>query len=266
MDSGRRESEDYRVSDIIKQVRSCTLAVGVDRELSDRSERIGEHIIRNVKLLGMSEPALLDTGSMISIIPMEVLTLRAREIVPVYDASNNRMSILGGVCIPVELEGGRKSNVTFYITDQKQQEILLGMNALGKLGVTVSISAKETSNEMEGNKVDSAKVIRRTYIPPYTTAMVQVRCDAQVEPEDKILWSEKLGVGSGVFKVRSQQATVPVMNTTDAPVIFKENEELGYWGTEKWKGKWEKLNPLLMNPDNGEIESEERKRILKYSR
>ncbi|KAK6060734.1 hypothetical protein COOONC_01603 [Cooperia oncophora] len=62
------------------------------------------------------------------------------DMVPVYDASGNRMEFMGAVKITVELKAGRKVKVSFHIMDVSEKEILLGTNSLDQLGVNVHIS------------------------------------------------------------------------------------------------------------------------------
>lgn len=102
---------------------------------------MGGLIRRNLNLLGFVAPALIDSGSMVSIIPIGLLekaqrrgfdvdslaTTSSREISPLFDASDNQIDVLGAVEIDAELEGGRKALVTFHITNQFQNEVLLGM-------------------------------------------------------------------------------------------------------------------------------------------
>ncbi|VDP15422.1 unnamed protein product [Heligmosomoides polygyrus] len=46
-------------------------------------------------------------------------------MIPVYDASGNRMEFLGAVKMKVEIEGGKGTEVAFHISDMKDEEILL---------------------------------------------------------------------------------------------------------------------------------------------
>ncbi|KAK6019494.1 hypothetical protein OSTOST_14870 [Ostertagia ostertagi] len=123
-----------------------------------------------VRLLNGENPALIDTGSMISIVPVEVLgkakdrgfdvdTLKLVEksqLAPVFDASENKMEFLGAVFIETELEGGNRCVVPFHISPAKDEELILGTNALSRLGVEVSI----VRNEVEGNRRERKGTMR----------------------------------------------------------------------------------------------------------
>ncbi|VDP29866.1 unnamed protein product [Heligmosomoides polygyrus] len=123
------------------------------------NQTVGKLLRKNVKLLGLTKPALIDSGSMVSLISVDVLeealsngfdvdvlpTLTRKEIGPIFDASGNAMEVFGAVTIEVELEGGLKDNVTFHIIKQSD-EILVGMNALERLGVRITISSTDARN------------------------------------------------------------------------------------------------------------------------
>ncbi|EPB72591.1 reverse transcriptase [Ancylostoma ceylanicum] len=206
---------------------------------------------------------------------------------PVYDASNNKMKFLGAVYVDVAIKGGRKSRVPFHISQEKGCEVLLGTNALNNLGVTINISPpqsekqheevkkketnqheevkkKETNQHEEVKKKETNKVrvIKRTYIPPQSSALVTVHCNTSEEDTDYVLWATKEGVASGVYSIRNQQTTVPINNTTSSPLMLKEGEEVAYWGTEKLRENWRELTPTMMDTEDFEPDSTNRRFIL----
>ncbi|KIH63520.1 hypothetical protein ANCDUO_06177 [Ancylostoma duodenale] len=99
---------------------------------------------------------------LLSIIPLEILVNAQKEgndvdslkmlsehnMETVYDASNNLMTLLGVVQIPVALEGGRTEKLAFHISERKDCEILLGTNALRKLGVKITITSESERDEL----------------------------------------------------------------------------------------------------------------------
>lgn len=111
------------------------------------------------KLLGLTKPALIDSGSMVSLISVDVFeeapsngfdvdmlpTLSKKEISSIFDASGNAMKLFGAVSIEVELDDGIKDNVTLNET-KRGDEILIGMNALERLGVRITISSSDIKN------------------------------------------------------------------------------------------------------------------------
>ncbi|EYC23518.1 hypothetical protein Y032_0015g2696 [Ancylostoma ceylanicum] len=225
--SEENNSDDGSISQIIERVYSRG-AIAIHNEI-DQSDMIGKRFLTGIGILGNETEALIDTASMVSIMSLGVLKdaqqrginvdalerIENDRIKPVYDASNNKMKFLGAVYVDVVLKRGMKSRVPFHISQEKGCEVLLGTNALNNLGVSIKISAKQTvedeekSKESENNRV---RVIKRTYIPPQSSALVTVRCDTNEEGTSYVLWATKEGFASGVYSVRSQQTTVPVNN------------------------------------------------------
>ena len=110
---------------------------------------IEEMVLAEVAMLNMRTPAMLDSGSMISIIPVglfaeakktgfDIMSLELVEdsrMEPVYDASGNKMKFLGAVKAEVDQTGGQRSKVAFHIADTCEKELLMGTNSLSDLGV-----------------------------------------------------------------------------------------------------------------------------------
>ncbi|RCN48711.1 zinc knuckle [Ancylostoma caninum] len=110
--SKREQSQELsRLAQISAEARS--LGVRVTNEREEKRPLVGGKFSVWVKLLNTRLPAILDTGSMINIIPVGVLArakdtgadvdrlevIPENEMVPVYDASNNRMDFMGAVKI-----------------------------------------------------------------------------------------------------------------------------------------------------------------------
>ncbi|EYC17486.1 hypothetical protein Y032_0030g2082 [Ancylostoma ceylanicum] len=111
------------------------------------NELFGEQTVVDVRLLGLSRKALLDTGSQVNIVPLEMsqasmaagldLDKEMEEIpidnqVPVYDASGNRISFKGAVRLTLQLENGFKQKIAFFVTAGGDGMLVLGTNALTK--------------------------------------------------------------------------------------------------------------------------------------
>ncbi|KHJ95844.1 hypothetical protein OESDEN_04202 [Oesophagostomum dentatum] len=150
-------------TNILKQVRSLGTSVRVQKgnEESQLSSEdlVGNRVTASVTVIGEQILGLIDTGSMISIVQrtilaraqdkgVDVTSLRLvpkSQLKPVFDASTHEMKFLEAVYLDVELKGGEKTNVPFCISCSKQNELLIGMNALRKLGVEIRIGKKPTS-------------------------------------------------------------------------------------------------------------------------
>ncbi|VDL84828.1 unnamed protein product [Nippostrongylus brasiliensis] len=141
---------------------------------------------------------LLDTGSMISIIPVGLLAAAQgkgydvdalevaprKEMIPVFDASGKRMDFLGAVKIKVELEGGKGSEVAFHIPDMNDKEILRCTNALEGLGVRVTMSQEVTRKEPTEEK-GRVVVAKRLHIPSHGSAVVSLRCEGEPQRDNR---------------------------------------------------------------------------------
>ncbi|KAK6041588.1 zinc knuckle [Cooperia oncophora] len=246
---------------------ASSLGIAVKDENWSKSTLIGDRVVASLTLLDRTSSALIDTGSMISIIPVDVLAkaqqdgydVDALEVIeecrlsPVFDASDNRMRFLGAVIIEAELQGGNRCKVAFHITKRKEAEIILGTNALEDLGVEISIGKKDVGRGEVDNSEREGRiaVVKRIYIPPHETALVEVRCEGNTkEVVDRVIWPSRDGMAAGVFRIQDGQTNIPVINNSDQPVLFKEGEEVGSWGTDKWHDRWEEWNPLMC--DEGE--------------
>ncbi|KAL6723285.1 hypothetical protein ANCDUO_10410 [Ancylostoma duodenale] len=143
------------ISQIMEKARSMGLRT--TPAVVEKKPLIGRKVSVWAKLLDARVPALLDAGSMISMVPVGVL-IRAKcrgfdvdclEVIPekemesVYDASNHKMEFLGVVKITAELENLSEKELASHIRDSSDDEILLGTNSLEELGVQLTVSRTE---------------------------------------------------------------------------------------------------------------------------
>ncbi|KAK6010066.1 hypothetical protein OSTOST_24943, partial [Ostertagia ostertagi] len=230
------------------------------------------------QLLNDMTQALLDSGSMISIIPLQVLanayykgfdveTLKREDdsqMETIYDASNNPMKFLGIVRIQVKLQGGNPSEIAFHISNERSNEILLGTNALSKLGVQMVISRHAGKGEVETRESASARSVLaadRVVIPALCVRSVTAVCEVPEGTMEGIIWATKEGINSGVYKVQSKEITVPIRNRDHHPMVIQKGEKLGEWGTEKWSTKWEDCT--MLEQGNVSMSIEEKRNLLK---
>uniref|UniRef100_A0A7I4XU34 Reverse transcriptase domain-containing protein n=1 Tax=Haemonchus contortus TaxID=6289 RepID=A0A7I4XU34_HAECO len=260
------------MSSIIEGCRSLGMAT---REVTGASDLIGTQIVMEINLLEESYKALVDTGSMISIIPIGVLA-KAQErgfdvdtlsvvpkakLRPVFDASNNRMNFEGAVYIQVDTKSGHSGLIPFHISPTKEAEVIIGTNALSRLGVEVSIN-RECKPKEEVNEVNKGKhvvVMKRLYIPPHSVSLVPVKCEGDLgNDKERVIWPCKRGVEPGVYLIKDRETTILVFNTGTDPLILKEGENVGHWETDKWHDQWGDLNPLLSDEVDHELSGNER--------
>ncbi|KAK6022583.1 zinc knuckle [Ostertagia ostertagi] len=268
------ETESNTLSEIISKARN--MAVRVRRQDEESTELIGNRVVKQLCLLGGKSPALIDTGSMISIIPVQVLAeaqdrgfdvdtlklVNKSQLVPVYDASNNKMELLGAVYIEVELVGGNRRWVPFHISPSKENELILGTNALSRLGVEVSIVPdKLESVEQESKRAFHSKVtvVRRVYVPPRDAALVSVRCSGEDPAEvERVIWPSRKGIAAGVYSIQDRETALPVFNSSDEGLVLKEGEEVGHWSTDKWHQRWDELNVLSLDKEESLVQGDQR--------
>ncbi|KHJ99572.1 zinc knuckle [Oesophagostomum dentatum] len=191
----REEEEKSRLSKIITQARSMGVRTSV---VSERKPLVGMKVTAWARMLEERISALMDTGSMISIVPVGVLVrakkrgfdidslevLPEKEMEPICDASGRRMKFLGAVKTAVALEQGKKNEVAFYILDSNSNKIVLGTNSLEDLGVTWKIVGRAedpTSSYLKRYRVDS-----RNAVLPRRIALVSLGCRGKQKAEKKV--------------------------------------------------------------------------------
>ncbi|KAK6017468.1 zinc knuckle [Ostertagia ostertagi] len=192
------DNEKITLSEIIRQARS--LGMTARREGKNIGDLVGGRVVKQLSVLGAMIPALIDTGSMVSVIPVNILAkaqdrgidvdalklIEVSQLAPVFDASNRRMEFLGAVYIDTELEGGDRGLVPFHISPRKGGEIILGTNALSTLGVVLSVVAdNEKSNEQRMDRVEvkSVTVARRLSVSLRRSAVVSVKGQDKISAE-----------------------------------------------------------------------------------
>ncbi|XGW23594.1 hypothetical protein V3C99_005654, partial [Haemonchus contortus] len=237
-----------------------------------------KHMVK-LQCLGLELPAMIDTGSQLTIMPLSFL-LKAKKAgadvdtlckevksrdMEVFDASGNLMSFLGCMETELKLLGGGTSLVQMHVKRLKDEVLLLGTNALEALGIRILIST-QNETQIDCDKTEGAQgknhqsrnsnipqkalmavVAKRSYVKPKTCSRVQVRCGQH--SKDAVLWSHNRLVESGVCSVSEKGvAEVPVFNNLDEPVIFKEGETIGEWSQHKW------VDPRLVDAKSDMLE------------
>ncbi|KAK6041262.1 hypothetical protein COOONC_21232, partial [Cooperia oncophora] len=224
---------------------------------------IGEICSAWVSMLSARVRAVLDTGSMISIVPIAVLAQAQRsgfdvdslEMISNSDMVPNRMEFMGAVKITVEIEGGRKAKVSFHIMDVNRRDIT-GYKLLGPVGVNVHISP-----ELDPDKTGCPQE-RRAYITPHSAAIVSARCEGHGYEGDRLIWPHMTGMVAGVYTIKGRSVDVSVVNDSDEPMICREGDVIGQWGTEKWREGWEDVNPLMLDSTSPDMSPEQRRTLL----
>ncbi|KAL6743334.1 hypothetical protein Aduo_016381 [Ancylostoma duodenale] len=120
-------------------------------------ELVGRQTVTNVRLLGLTRKALLDTGSQISVIPLgmfqaslangfdldkDVEEIPINHRAPIFDASGNKMSFKGAVRLTLQLGNGVKRRIALFVMAGGDGMLVLGTNALAKLGISSTSTLK----------------------------------------------------------------------------------------------------------------------------
>ncbi|KAK6022565.1 hypothetical protein OSTOST_11735 [Ostertagia ostertagi] len=172
------------------------------------------------------------------------------------------MQFLGGVVIGVKIEGGAEYEVAFYISNDKGQEVLLGTNALKSLGVQIQLPKPATTPTRRTSHIGKVTVARRAYIPPYSSALVQARCNVGENPVERVIWPASNGIAAGVFKIENNECVIPIINEGSEPMMFREGEEIGHWSTDKWREGWDEVKPTILEERCSGLELQARKQKL----
>ncbi|KAK6018626.1 retroviral aspartyl protease, partial [Ostertagia ostertagi] len=229
-------------------------------EAADKSELVGEQTVTEVHLLGMSRKALLDTGSQISIIPLRMLQTAWEsgfdldadvEEIPleqkkqVFDASGNKMSFKGAIRLTLQIDSGRKERIALFVMSGGDGMIVLGTNALQKLGYglnhqnqttptrfyTVVKKPRKVSEGTKKRQKESSNdclpvtIAKRVYLRPGETKSLRIRCDGPTQ--EGIFWSKEHLLPDVIWKGGNQAAILPITNTFAGAKIFRVGEEVG---------------------------------------
>ncbi|VDP47241.1 unnamed protein product [Heligmosomoides polygyrus] len=223
---------------------------------------VGERTMRNVNLLGLSKKALLDTGSQISIIPLEMLRaalvagfdLNADvEEVPiegeeaVYDASCNRMRFKGAVRLTLQLEGGAKRRIPLFVMAGGDDMIVLDTNALLILGFGItkcngqvysqptppeerkdSATSRGDMKRREKRKFASESTVtvdKRVYIRPGKTKILTMKCPHGCE--EGIFWSDNDLIPDIMCTNLNSTVDITVTNGSSDARIFRAGQKIG---------------------------------------
>nr|CDJ86979.1 unnamed protein product [Haemonchus contortus] len=193
------EKEQRRSTDVA-QIVDRARSLGVKAVEPSEMPLVGGMVPAWAHLMDMRVPAILDTGSMISTLPVGLLARAQKEafdmeklevspeesMVPVYDASCNRMNFLGAIKMQVDLEGGNTAIVAFHIADTNNKDILLGMNALDRLGIRLVIR----SEIGYANTEKHARGVTASYIPDdRTDTAISREAPKSAQRVAKVIWN-----------------------------------------------------------------------------
>ncbi|VDP34292.1 unnamed protein product [Heligmosomoides polygyrus] len=249
----KREPKIFTAS-LSRWLCGTTKADGLQEDL------VGAQTTAQVQLLGMTRTALLDTGSQVSIIPLQMLVdalqngydLNAdvEEIdldrsKAVYDASGNPMSFKGAVKLAVQVDKGPRHRIGLFVMAGGDDVVVLGTNALKKLGWSLAPNAQSSRSRAEVSRgrrhqrkeakpmkaavqqrrTNASKVFtegRRLYLKPAETKVVPVRCDEM--KQDVALQSSGEILPDTEGQGAQHQVLIPKTNSFAGAKIFRKGE------------------------------------------
>ncbi|KIH50531.1 zinc knuckle, partial [Ancylostoma duodenale] len=168
----------------------------------------GYRCTTTVNIMGLTATALLDTGSEISIVPVQFLRNAARmgvnldayiermepPSVRIRDASGNTMQYFDMIRVAITVDG-KLEVIPFFLAQGLDDVIVLGTNALEALGIGLMAKVlHETPSEMgeAEKKLHEINLVKeRVGMPPAKASLVTLtRVDAVEEPRVRSMHQE----------------------------------------------------------------------------
>ncbi|KHJ99266.1 zinc knuckle [Oesophagostomum dentatum] len=164
----------------------------IDGEATDSfTETYWKPCFCDVIVFGLRTRALIDTGSVISIVPVRFLECAQSTGLDldnlttvtgdgneneVFDASGNPMKFLLRIAVPVEVCGAQKAVVQMHVQQTTDEIIMLGTNALDALGIQVKLKPENdaSSSTIAIHRRDEENNIRRS--KRNDSATIDFRC------------------------------------------------------------------------------------------
>ncbi|EYC14484.1 hypothetical protein Y032_0040g234 [Ancylostoma ceylanicum] len=217
------------------------------RDLLPRA--VGQPCVCNVKIFGVTTKALIDTGSVISIVPVGLLKMARQQGVnfdaeaakvgsgnerTLIDASGNPMGFLAELVANVRVQEAGKAPVHLHVQRTQDTTLLLGTNALSELGITIIFSTSASDADGLGASPVSDNIVKAAngiIVPPGCVAAVKVEGPGH---GSCLFRSQTERIDSGVCLVKQNQADIPIVNRGSEPWVIQKGEQLGEWSTESW--------------------------------
>ncbi|RCN44013.1 hypothetical protein ANCCAN_09958, partial [Ancylostoma caninum] len=221
---------------------------------------VGEPCHCDIRIFGMQAKALIDSGSVITIIPLGLLKKAKNQGIDlnkmvtmlddsgkaqVYDASGNPMSFLMLIAASIEVKGGSSAKVQMHIHKSESNIILLGTNALNALGIQIRVEPcvkQSRSRRCKAKRKQKrasppatqlvASATRRVVIPPFASADIEL--SAPATGTDHVFLSDDDRIASAVCRVTKGSATLSVVNKGPEPWVIQKGHPLGKWTRDQW--------------------------------
>ncbi|KAL6723459.1 hypothetical protein Aduo_018466 [Ancylostoma duodenale] len=150
---------------------ALSLKRGATHARGQGSELVGDQTLETVQLLGLKRRALLDSGSQISKLPLELLTTAQNagfdldsdaEEIPqlehpsIYDASGYLMNFKGAARLSIRLKNGPKQRVAFFVMKGSDGRLVLDTNTLKVLGYSLC-KVEDNQQTLEPKRINIVK-------------------------------------------------------------------------------------------------------------
>ncbi|KAF8382827.1 hypothetical protein PRIPAC_71969, partial [Pristionchus pacificus] len=203
---------------------------------------LGRRLQARMLVEGKYRGATVDSGAEVSLIPARILEgivannkdewwkFREARMEPVdlnirvSNANDGPMKIIGQVVLSVmRNKKDRVNHIGFFVTDDDQDEIILGVNAFNALEIKFTIGDKEKLMDNE----NEARVGKRLSVEPGQVTDLEVKGP---KSEERILWSSNELIESGACTLDENGiTTIPILNNTKRTIMFEEDEIIGEW-------------------------------------
>ncbi|RCN45604.1 hypothetical protein ANCCAN_08440 [Ancylostoma caninum] len=242
----RRTVDKSRGGSFSTHVKGWCYGIRNDTSGTTTTEAYGKPYICDVNIMNVKAKAMIDTGSIISILPLGLLKLALENGSPlddlvtmlgdgdsrkIVDASGNEMSFLMLVATDVQVLGAGLARVQFHIQKTPDTLILLGMNALKSLGIQICMNRTQDTEPCQNFCGDTATATERRVIPPGAAAILSISSGKEGE---RLFLSKHERIASGVCKITSGVGSLSVVNRECEPWIVHKGEELGKWSEDAW--------------------------------
>ncbi|KAK6027021.1 zinc knuckle [Ostertagia ostertagi] len=206
---------------------------------------VGKPTLYDATIFGIKVKALIDTGSVISILPAALLKQAKEngfdldsevEMVgngcehQVFDASGNPMQFLAIVNAEVSVQGADSIRVSMHVQKGKSKTLLLGTNVLEALGIQLRFEPSIDTSRKARNLLEHAKASRRMIIPPGATASIELV--GSKKSGERIFWSTDPRITSGVCLLRQGSTEISVANRDSQTWVVNKGEPFGEWSDE----------------------------------
>uniref|UniRef100_A0A7I4YHH5 RNA-directed DNA polymerase n=1 Tax=Haemonchus contortus TaxID=6289 RepID=A0A7I4YHH5_HAECO len=227
--------------------RWCKTVQSIGKEVGPHPSAVGKPSTCEVEIFGVAAKALVDTGSVVSIVPVGLLKqvrergvdLDAKASIvgdgkqrKLYDASGNAMGFLSEIVTEVTVVGAGKASVHLHVQQSKDDTLLLGTNALSELGISLRLTPYKDRDVTKDLHPNMAYSDRRVVVAPGKIATVQIR--GSFRDGACVFWSKSPRIESGVCQVNQGKAELSVINQGSESWVIGQGEDLGTWSAETW--------------------------------